>query len=164
MIYDANGIVCSMPPIINGTSTLFIVPSKVSEQSFPGEHSKITLQTKNIFIEATATDLQKVRCFLTDSPMFPALLFYLFLGHCRSGYCRHNVQSVLCTAIHVRPYFAVVSVCFTLTASSLGSFSKMFSSFSTMFLESNQWKCSMKRMLGKKCIRLAYYTIELLSY
>ncbi|VDO73888.1 unnamed protein product [Heligmosomoides polygyrus] len=41
VIYDANGIVCSMPPIING------------------EHSKITLQTKNIFIEATATDLQK---------------------------------------------------------------------------------------------------------
>ncbi|VDL86095.1 unnamed protein product [Nippostrongylus brasiliensis] len=41
VIYDANGVVCSMPPIING------------------EHSKITLNTKNVFIEATATDLQK---------------------------------------------------------------------------------------------------------
>lgn len=28
--------------------------------SFTGEHSKITLNTKNVFIEATATDLQKV--------------------------------------------------------------------------------------------------------
>ncbi|KAK6734389.1 hypothetical protein RB195_017898 [Necator americanus] len=41
VIYDSNGVVCSMPPIING------------------EHSKITLNTKNVFIEATATDLQK---------------------------------------------------------------------------------------------------------
>ncbi|GMT12664.1 hypothetical protein PFISCL1PPCAC_5832, partial [Pristionchus fissidentatus] len=41
VIRDASGIVCSMPPIING------------------DHSKITLKTKNIFIEATATDLQK---------------------------------------------------------------------------------------------------------
>ncbi|KJH45321.1 phenylalanine--tRNA ligase, B5 domain protein [Dictyocaulus viviparus] len=41
VIYDANGIVCSMPPIINGN------------------HSKITLNTKNVFIEATATDLHK---------------------------------------------------------------------------------------------------------
>ncbi|RCN41161.1 phenylalanine--tRNA ligase, beta subunit [Ancylostoma caninum] len=41
VIYDSNNVVCSMPPIING------------------EHSKITLNTKNVFIEATATDLQK---------------------------------------------------------------------------------------------------------
>ncbi|KIH67541.1 phenylalanine--tRNA ligase, B5 domain protein [Ancylostoma duodenale] len=41
VIYDSNDVVCSMPPIING------------------EHSKITLNTKNVFIEATATDLQK---------------------------------------------------------------------------------------------------------
>ncbi|GMS84140.1 hypothetical protein PENTCL1PPCAC_6315 [Pristionchus entomophagus] len=41
VIRDASGIVCSMPPIING------------------DHSKITLKTRNIFIEATATDLQK---------------------------------------------------------------------------------------------------------
>ncbi|CAI5443266.1 unnamed protein product [Caenorhabditis angaria] len=41
VIYDSKGIVCSMPPIING------------------EHSKITLNTKNVLIEATATDKQK---------------------------------------------------------------------------------------------------------
>lgn len=42
MIKDSNGIVLSLPPIING------------------EHSKITLNTKNVFIECTATDLTKV--------------------------------------------------------------------------------------------------------
>lgn len=41
VIYDANDVVCSLPPIING------------------EHSKITLNTKNVFIECTATDLHK---------------------------------------------------------------------------------------------------------
>uniref|UniRef100_A0A914X3S7 Phenylalanine--tRNA ligase beta subunit n=1 Tax=Plectus sambesii TaxID=2011161 RepID=A0A914X3S7_9BILA len=46
VIYDKNGIVLSMPPIING------------------EHSKITLKTKNVFIEATATDLTKAKVVL----------------------------------------------------------------------------------------------------
>lgn len=45
VIYDKNGVVMSLPPIING------------------DHSKITLKTKNIFIECTATDLTKV-CFV----------------------------------------------------------------------------------------------------
>lgn len=42
VIKDKNGVVLSMPPIING------------------DHSKITLDTKNVFIECTATDLTKV--------------------------------------------------------------------------------------------------------
>lgn len=42
VIKDANGVVLSLPPIING------------------DHSKITLNTKNVFIECTATDLTKV--------------------------------------------------------------------------------------------------------
>jgi phenylalanyl-tRNA synthetase beta chain len=42
VIYDANRVVCSLPPIING------------------DHSKITTKTKNIFIEITATDKTKV--------------------------------------------------------------------------------------------------------
>uniref|UniRef100_A0A3P8RMA1 Phenylalanine--tRNA ligase beta subunit n=1 Tax=Amphiprion percula TaxID=161767 RepID=A0A3P8RMA1_AMPPE len=46
IIYDSNGIVLSMPPIINGN------------------HSKITLQTKNVFIECTATDLTKAKIVL----------------------------------------------------------------------------------------------------
>ncbi|XP_076000544.1 phenylalanine--tRNA ligase beta subunit [Genypterus blacodes] len=46
VIYDSNGIILSMPPIING------------------DHSKITLQTKNVFIECTATDLTKAKIVL----------------------------------------------------------------------------------------------------
>ncbi|ATY67339.1 phenylalanyl-tRNA synthetase beta chain [Cordyceps militaris] len=42
VIYDANRVVCSLPPIING------------------EHSKITLNTTTVFIEITATDLTKL--------------------------------------------------------------------------------------------------------
>ncbi|GAU97504.1 hypothetical protein RvY_08786 [Ramazzottius varieornatus] len=41
VIKDKNGIVCSLPPIING------------------DHSKLTLNTKNVLIECTATDLHK---------------------------------------------------------------------------------------------------------
>lgn len=38
VILDSNNVVCSLPPIING------------------DHSKIKLTTKNVFIESTATD------------------------------------------------------------------------------------------------------------
>ncbi|KAK6483823.1 phenylalanine--tRNA ligase beta subunit-like [Huso huso] len=46
VIYDSNGIVLSMPPIING------------------DHSKISLNTKNVFIECTATDVTKAKIVL----------------------------------------------------------------------------------------------------
>ncbi|XP_049431445.1 phenylalanine--tRNA ligase beta subunit [Epinephelus fuscoguttatus] len=46
VIYDSNGIVLSMPPIING------------------DHTKISIQTKNVFIECTATDLTKAKIVL----------------------------------------------------------------------------------------------------
>ncbi|XP_026293829.1 phenylalanine--tRNA ligase beta subunit [Frankliniella occidentalis] len=46
VIYDSNGVVLSLPPIING------------------HHSRITLNTKNVFIECTATDLTKARVVL----------------------------------------------------------------------------------------------------
>ncbi|XP_053176942.1 phenylalanine--tRNA ligase beta subunit [Scomber japonicus] len=46
VIYDSNGIVLSMPPIING------------------DHSKISLKTKNVFIECTATDVTKAKIVL----------------------------------------------------------------------------------------------------
>ncbi|EEP77183.1 phenylalanyl-tRNA synthetase, beta subunit [Uncinocarpus reesii 1704] len=42
VIYDSKRVVCSLPPIING------------------DHSKITLNTKNVFMEITATDKTKV--------------------------------------------------------------------------------------------------------
>ncbi|KAG6090066.1 hypothetical protein E4U13_003868 [Claviceps humidiphila] len=47
VIYDADRVVCSLPPIING------------------DHSKITLNTTNVFIEITATDLTKLQ-IVTD--------------------------------------------------------------------------------------------------
>ena len=46
VIYDSNNVVCSLPPIING------------------EHIKITLNTKNVFIECTAVDLHKAEVVL----------------------------------------------------------------------------------------------------
>ncbi|VDO95368.1 unnamed protein product [Soboliphyme baturini] len=46
VIYDRLGTILSMPPIING------------------DHSKISLQTRNIFIECTATDLHKATIVL----------------------------------------------------------------------------------------------------
>ncbi|KAI1087724.1 phenylalanyl-tRNA synthetase beta chain [Rostrohypoxylon terebratum] len=42
VIYDANRVVCSLPPIING------------------DHSKIKLSSTNVFIECTATDKTKL--------------------------------------------------------------------------------------------------------
>ncbi|KAF8792646.1 Phenylalanine--tRNA ligase beta subunit like protein [Argiope bruennichi] len=46
IIYDQNNVVLSMPPIING------------------EHTKITLNTKNVFIEVTSLDLHKAKVVL----------------------------------------------------------------------------------------------------
>ncbi|KAH3744798.1 phenylalanyl-tRNA synthetase [Pelomyxa schiedti] len=46
VIYDSNNVVLSLPPIING------------------EHSKISLHTKNVFIEVTALDLTKAKMVL----------------------------------------------------------------------------------------------------
>jgi phenylalanyl-tRNA synthetase beta subunit len=43
VIKDSNGVVLSLPPIING------------------DHSKISIETKNVFIECTATDVTKVQ-------------------------------------------------------------------------------------------------------
>jgi len=48
LITDANGVVCSMPPIING------------------DHSKMSTNTKNVFVECTATDLTKAHIVLNQ--------------------------------------------------------------------------------------------------
>lgn len=58
VIRDANGVVLSMPPIING------------------DHSKITLDTKNVFIECTATDLTKAKVVLDT-------VVCMFSAHCK---------------------------------------------------------------------------------
>lgn len=57
VIYDSNGVVLSLPPIING------------------DHSKIKLETKNVFIECTATDLTKAKIVLDT-------LVCMFSAHC----------------------------------------------------------------------------------
>ncbi|XP_017140985.1 phenylalanine--tRNA ligase beta subunit [Drosophila miranda] len=57
VIYDANRVVLSLPPIING------------------DHSKISLNTKNVFIECTATDLTKAKVVLDT-------IVCLFSEHC----------------------------------------------------------------------------------
>ena len=46
LIYDSNDVVLSMPPIING------------------DHSKISLDTTNVFIECTGKDLTKTKIVL----------------------------------------------------------------------------------------------------
>ncbi|GAB0092388.1 Phenylalanine--tRNA ligase beta subunit [Sergentomyia squamirostris] len=61
VIYDANGVVLSLPPIING------------------DHSKISLNTKNVFIECTATDLTKAKVVLDT-------LVCMFSRHCQEQF------------------------------------------------------------------------------
>eukprot|EP00884_Botryococcus_braunii_P012239 jgi/Botrbrau1/21015/Bobra.0144s0029.1 len=57
VIYDANRTVLSLPPIINGA------------------HSAITLDTKDVFIECTATDLTKANIVLN-------IMVTMFSEHC----------------------------------------------------------------------------------
>lgn len=59
VISDSNGRILSMPPIING------------------DHSKIKLTTKNVFIECTATDLTKVREMYNIRTLIKTILHYL---------------------------------------------------------------------------------------
>lgn len=56
VIYDSNGVVLSLPPIING------------------DHSKIMSNTKDIFIEATATDL--IRANMVLNALVSAFSYY----------------------------------------------------------------------------------------
>ncbi|XP_031564796.1 phenylalanine--tRNA ligase beta subunit-like [Actinia tenebrosa] len=67
VIYDSNSVVLSMPPIING------------------EHSKITLDTKNVFIESTATDLHKAKIVLDT-------LVTLFSVYCKEPFIVESVE------------------------------------------------------------------------
>lgn len=66
IIQDASNEILSMPPIINS------------------DHSKITLKTKNIFIEATGTDLKKLEIFLDT-------LVTIFSQYCEKPFVYLNV-------------------------------------------------------------------------
>ncbi|KAL5108206.1 Phenylalanine--tRNA ligase beta subunit [Taenia crassiceps] len=67
LIKDSKGVVLSMPPIING------------------EHSKITLATKNVFIECTATDLNKASIVLDT-------IVTMFSEYCASPFTAEQVE------------------------------------------------------------------------
>ncbi|KAF5228087.1 hypothetical protein FANTH_14601 [Fusarium anthophilum] len=66
-IYDSNRVVCSLPPIING------------------DHSKISLDTTNVFIEITATDLTKLD-IVTD------IMVTMFSMYCSEPFTVEPVQ------------------------------------------------------------------------
>ena len=72
LILDANDTVLSMPPIING------------------EHSKITVDTKDVFIECTATDLTKAQTVLN-------MMVTMF-----SGYCQEPFKSMISILMMLR--------------------------------------------------------------
>lgn len=67
VITDANGIILSLPPIING------------------DHSKITLDTKNILIEVTAKDNKKARIVLDT-------ICAMFSEYCSEIFACESVQ------------------------------------------------------------------------
>ncbi|XP_066979481.1 phenylalanine--tRNA ligase beta subunit [Macrobrachium rosenbergii] len=67
VISDQNGVVLSLPPIING------------------DHSKITLQTKNVFIECTAVDKFKAQIVLDT-------MVTMFSQYCEQPYTVEPVQ------------------------------------------------------------------------
>ncbi|XP_065060802.1 phenylalanine--tRNA ligase beta subunit-like [Rhopilema esculentum] len=67
VIYDSNNVVLSMPPIING------------------DHSKMSLETKNVFIESTATDLHKASVVLDT-------LVTMFSVYCKDPFVVESVD------------------------------------------------------------------------
>lgn len=60
-IYDSNGAVLSMPPTING------------------EHSKLIVYTKNVFIKCIGTDLTKAKIVLE-------IIATMFSGYCKNQF------------------------------------------------------------------------------
>lgn len=71
IIRDSNGVVLSMPPIING------------------HHSRISLNTKNVFIECTATDLTKAKIVLD-------IIVTMFSEYCAAPFVVEPVEVVSC--------------------------------------------------------------------
>ncbi|RYO76694.1 hypothetical protein DL762_009726 [Monosporascus cannonballus] len=69
VIKDANGVVCSLPPIING------------------DHSKITIDSSNIFVECTATDVTKLEVVLN-------MMVTMFSVYCEAPFTVEPVKVV----------------------------------------------------------------------
>ncbi|XP_041479913.1 phenylalanine--tRNA ligase beta subunit-like [Lytechinus variegatus] len=69
IIKDSNGVVLSMPPIING------------------DHSKIKLTTKNVFVEITGTDHNKIKITLD-------ILVAMFSQYCKEPFIMESVEVI----------------------------------------------------------------------
>uniref|UniRef100_A0A8B9FD66 Phenylalanine--tRNA ligase beta subunit n=1 Tax=Amazona collaria TaxID=241587 RepID=A0A8B9FD66_9PSIT len=69
VIYDSNGVVLSMPPIING------------------EHTKISINTKNVFIECTGTDITKAKIVLD-------IIVTMFSEYCEKPFSVEAVEVI----------------------------------------------------------------------
>jgi phenylalanyl-tRNA synthetase beta chain len=80
VIYDSKGVVLSMPPIING------------------EHSKITLNTKNVLIECTATDKHKAQIVLNT-------IIAAFSKYCENPFTTEIVKVVYSDYEEMTPLF-----------------------------------------------------------
>ncbi|PVH15424.1 phenylalanine-tRNA ligase beta subunit [Candidozyma duobushaemuli] len=91
VIYDSKRNVCSLPPIINSN------------------HSKISLNTKNVFIEVTGTDKTKTDIVIEQ-------MVAMFSGHCKKPFViepvqinsSHNKQDRVSPNITPRPFKAEV--------------------------------------------------------
>ncbi|CAJ1066181.1 phenylalanine--tRNA ligase beta subunit [Xyrichtys novacula] len=82
VIYDSNGVVLSMPPIING------------------DHTKISIQTKNVFIECTATDLTKAKIVLD-------MMVTMFSEYCAQPFTVEEAEVVYPDGtVHILPELA----------------------------------------------------------
>eukprot|EP01132_Coremiostelium_polycephalum_P002918 gene2918-3636_t len=68
-VFDSNNVLCSLPPIINGN------------------HSKITLNTKNVFIEITATDRTKANVVLN-------IMLTMFSEYCKEPFTMEQVEVI----------------------------------------------------------------------
>merc|ERR1712110_218714 len=66
VIKDSNGVICSLPPIVNGN------------------HSKMSSKTKNVFLEVTALDLTKARVVLDT-------MISMFSGYCEDKFSWEEV-------------------------------------------------------------------------
>lgn len=91
VIYDSKRTVCSLPPIINSN------------------HSKISLKTKNVFIEVTGTDKTKTDIVIEQ-------MVAMFSGHCKKPFViepvqinsPHNKQDRVCPNISPRSFKAEI--------------------------------------------------------
>uniref|UniRef100_G3UPY5 Phenylalanine--tRNA ligase beta subunit n=1 Tax=Meleagris gallopavo TaxID=9103 RepID=G3UPY5_MELGA len=69
VIFDSSGVVLSMPPIING------------------DHSKISLKTRNVFIECTGTDMTKAKIVLD-------IIVAMFSEYCEKQFTVEAVEVI----------------------------------------------------------------------